>query len=253
MDKLTSTDLRFVVSRLPRDVRRLLQTNTLFLAGGFIRSIIAGENVHDIDILGPDPETLENIANKFSLDRGAKVHKTQNALTVLGASRSPVQFITRWRYSDPALLLSEFDFTIAQAVIWFEKPESAEVSGRWCSLCAPSYYADLAARRLVYTAPKRAEDVGGSLLRAIKFVKRGYNIQMPSLAAVVSRLVAGLNLKKSDDSTVTHTFFNAHGTENGDGQFVNEEWATPLLVALLHEVDPLAIIDGLETVDDIEA
>jgi len=44
MTELTTTDLRFVVGRIPSDIRLLLKENAgvLFVAGGFVRAVVAG-------------------------------------------------------------------------------------------------------------------------------------------------------------------------------------------------------------------
>ena|SRR5579864_1060502 len=226
MTALRIQDLHFVVSRIPRDVLKMVQNNNLFIAGGFVRSTIADEKASDIDIFGASKDALKAVAMQFALDRGGRLHTTDNAFTVLSGSRIPVQFIHRWVYApDQAQkLLAEFDFTIAQAVLW----RSGE---KWESLISDDFYADLAARRLVYTHPQRAEDAGGSLLRVRKFLAKGYSIQPKSLAGVVARL------------------FMAVRKEDGVWE---EEWVTKVLCGLLREVDPMRIVDGVDLIDEHE-
>src|SRR3546814_11695537 len=69
--ELTSNDLRFVAQRLPRDVRDLLKLHhgKLFLGGGFIRAVVAGETPNDIDLFGSDAEWLKNVASGLSAQR----------------------------------------------------------------------------------------------------------------------------------------------------------------------------------------
>lgn len=221
---LTVDDLHFVVSRLPLDVKKLICERGLILGGGFVRATIAGEKPSDIDLFGASKDQLEAAGRALSDSRkGSRFHASKNAFTVLSGSRMPVQLIHRWLFADPRSCMESFDFTIAQAVVWFE-------SERWKSSCAPSFYSDLAARRLWYTSPKRNEDAGGSLLRVRKFLARGYNIQAPSLAAVVARLCMGVD-------------WNRVSTENQ---------ATKVLCGLLREVDPLIAIDGVDLVDEHE-
>lgn len=187
MTKLTDEDLRHVVGRLPNDVRNMLELNPqLFLAGGYIRAIVAGEEPKDIDLFGQSVEVLKAEATKLHKERmeknaSTRLLFTKNAINVLDGVRLPVQYITRWTYTDAVSLLQSFDFTVCQAVIWHNQ-------GRWDSACSDRFYSDLAARRLVYTSPVREEAAGGSLMRAIKYIKRGYRIQPPSLAAVVVHL-----------------------------------------------------------------
>jgi hypothetical protein len=228
---LTKTDLHFVLSRCPIDVRDLLKKypGKLMLAGGFIRATIAGETVSDIDLLGDNAEVLLQIAKDLTLSRGGRYFTTKNAATVLAHPRIPVQFITRWVFDDPIKCISSFDFTICQAAIWSD-------GITFMSATSDSFYPDLAARRLTYTSPVRTEDVGGSLLRVIKFVKRGYNIQAGSLAGIVARLLQGVDTSKI-----------RRGDEN------EEQWTARVITGLLREVDPLVVVDGVDIIDEHEA
>jgi len=142
---------------------------------------------------------------------------------VLAPPRTPVQFITRWTYNDPLRLLSEFDFTMAQAVVWFDKGR-----GTFTSACALTYYADLAAKRLRYTEPTRDEDAGGSTMRMLKFAKRGWSIAPEDLARVLSRMSA--QIRPGAGITDHATIFSS----------------------LLRQVDPLVILDGLDLDDEAE-
>ena len=58
MQKLTPTDLQFVVRRIPKDVRTLMQNNFLLVGGGFVRETIAGNEVKDIDLFSNDKPLL---------------------------------------------------------------------------------------------------------------------------------------------------------------------------------------------------
>ena len=234
MNNLSKDDIHFVVSRLPKDVRELMQKDQVFLGGGFIRATIAGERPSDIDLFGANDGLLDNCANKLVANRpGARKISTKNAITVYQSPRLPVQFITRWVFDDPVRLAESFDFTISQAVIWYNRTP-VQMDTRWSSWTAEGFYRDLAARRLVYTRPVRNEDAGGSLMRVRKFLGRGYNIQPPALAAVLARLVSGVDAGRVD---------------------VKDEVATSrVLEGLLREVDPLSIIDGEPITDeDVDA
>lgn len=240
MSELTNTDMAFVLSRCPSDVRRLVKDNPmrLFLAGGFIRSTIAGEKVSDIDLFGVSKEELTRLAKDLALSRKGRCHETDNAITVLSGSRIPVQFITRWTFDFPEALINSFDFTVCQAAIWAESQppapnETGEIiprAARFYSEATDDFYPDLAARRLVYTSPVRVEELGGSLLRVIKMVKRGYNIQAPSLAGVVARVTSSLDFAKTP----------------------TEAEVAKVVTGLIREVDPLAIVDGVDMIDEHE-
>jgi hypothetical protein len=238
MDQLQGRDLQLVVTRLPKAVRAMLVDDShLMIAGGYIRATIAGERPSDIDIFGSHQDQLELAAYKLSVKQRARIHKTENAWTVLNHPRTAVQFIKRWVFQGADAVVKSFDFTICQVAVWWDKAggrKNAEgiQGGCWASACSGAFYKDLAARRLVYTAPERNEDAGGSILRVRKFVANGYNIQAPSLAAVIARLVKNLDTTQM--------------------QLTDEPHVTQVLTGLLREVDPLMIVDGLEFVDEHE-
>lgn len=224
MNTLTNTDLNFVVRRIPKDIRDLLTSDRLFIAGGFIREVIAGNDPKDIDLFGSSKDFLGAVAQNLANGRAVKPHTTDNAITILCPPRLPVQFITRWCFSDPELLAASFDFTVCQAVIWWDG--SAQ---RWESMASDSFYPDLAARRLVYTFPVREEEAGGSMLRARKFLQRGYSIQADSLAGVIARVAMKVRWEQV----------------NG-----NEIVVAKVISGLLREVDPMLVVDGLEPTDE---
>lgn len=226
--ELTPNDLRYVVQRLPHDIRDLLSENAgrLYIGGGFVRATIAGEEPSDIDLFGDDPAFLKTVADLLKSRRpdGTKLHQTKNAITLLTPDRLPVQFITRWTFPNAAALVRSFDFTVCQAAIW---RHGNKINSPWCSAIGDGFYVDLAGRRLVYTNPIRDEEAGGSMLRVLKYVKRGYSIQVTSLGHVIARLAN----KVRDNSSVD------------TGQ---------VIAGMLREVDPLLVVDGFDVVDDHE-
>lgn len=226
MKELPPTDLHFVVSRLPKDIRALMQEHPLIVAGGFIRETIAGGKVSDIDIFGATKEALELAGMCLALSRNGRKFSTNNAITVLSPPRFTVQFITRWLFETPQLCTESFDFTVCQAAVWYDKETS-----KFKSSISENFYPDLAARRLVYTYPVRQEEAGGSMLRMRKFIARGYTIQAGSMAGVIARLVG--KLKEHENCNLS-----------------NEKWVAQILTGLLREVDPLTVIDGVDFVDD---
>lgn len=226
---LTHNDMQLVIGRIPSDIRTVMIHSPVFVAGGFIRAVIAGEQPNDIDLFGDDAVRLQAIAERLGAARGGTFHKTKNAFTVLSPPRLPVQVITRWLYPmhDAERLLAEFDFTICQAAVWHHAHHG------WQSLRSDDFYSDLAARRLVYTFPKREEEEAGSLIRALRFVKRGYNIQPYSLAGVVTRLISIMNTDPRETITA-----------------MGERFVAELLMRAMREVDPLTIIDGIEVSEE---
>lgn len=224
MERLTHDDMLRIVGRMPRDVVALMKERGCILGGGYIRARVAGEEPSDIDLFSPSVDAAEVSASRLADGRSVKVYRTRNAFSVLTPNRIAVQFIHRWQFSDADALIRSFDFTVAQAAIWWAGEE-------WHSITSTLFYADLAAKRLRYLRPDRHEDAGGSLLRVQKFLHRGYNISPEDLAAVIARLFSGVK-------------------DSGLWASSGEEGRTKVLAGLLRQVDPLAIIDGLEPTDD---
>lgn len=225
MHTLRPMDLNFVCSRIPKDIRKLMMENSrLSIAGGFIRSTISGEKPSDIDMFGESKDFLKSVAYQFAVSRKGRVHETENALTILAPPRIPVQFITRWLFQNPESVVASFDFTVCQAAIWYD-------SGKWHSAVSEDFYPDLAAHRLVYTFPVREESAGGSMMRVKKFLMRGFTIQAPALAGVISRIVEAVDIKRTSD----------HGVS-----------VLKVVTGILREVDPLVIVDGIDFIDEHE-
>lgn len=193
--KLKDKDIQKIVEQLPKALIDLMEVNNVFLAGGAIRAIIAGEKVKDFDLFTSSKEKARQYAESLSekFDNEGYL-ETENAFTIkdnLG-SIPDIQFIHRWTFINGRELIGSFDYTIAQAAIWFE-------NGDWKSVAAPSFYDDLEAKQLTYTAPDREEEPGGSLLRMRKFLRMGYDISSYDMAKVISRLLNGSDLNNLAD------------------------------------------------------
>jgi len=218
--KLNLYDLQFVLRRLPKSVLEAMQASPgkVFLAGGFIRSVIANEEINDVDLFATDAKEAGSLAMVLAEQDPKRIHSTDNAFTIRGI-KPAVQIIHRWSFATPEECAESFDFTIAKAAVYWHEEK------RWESICHPDYYADLAAKRLVYTSPVRNEEAGGSLLRILKFYQRGYRIPLGSLGAVIARALQGvpaINWAKRDTMDA-------------------KEWETQIahvITGLLREVDP---------------
>ncbi len=193
--KLKDKDIQNIVEQLPKALMELMEDDNVFLAGGAIRAIIAGEEVKDFGLFTSSAEKAREYAEILSEKFNNEGYlETENAFTVKDKLDSipDIQFIHRWTFTNELELIGSFDYTIAQAAIWFE-------NGDWKSVAAPSFYDDLEAKQLVYTAPDREEEPGGSLLRMRKFLRMGYDISSYDMAKVISRLLNGVDLKDLAD------------------------------------------------------
>lgn len=186
---LNRQDIDWAIRRMPAAVRELLKKNArrACVAGGFLRSCIANEAINDVDIFAANKDHARAMAAELSVAMAfpgrpaIKVHVTDNAYTVLAKGITP-QIIHRWTFEDVMDVTPTFDFTIACAMVFW-----CDRLNRWEGFCAPTFYQDLAAKRLVYRAPEREEEPGGSMLRVLKFYQRGYRIPLDSLARVMAR------------------------------------------------------------------
>lgn len=212
---------------MPKDVMTMAKEKSgkLVIAGGFIRSCVSGETVNDIDLFAPTRDDAKSWAFELKgRGEGRRLVETQNAFSVYGP-KMPVQFIHRWSYETPTAVVQSFDFTIAKAAMWWERNPAvgaASTAGMWRTLIDDHFYADLAAKRLIYCNPQRNEDAGGSLLRVLKFYQRGYRIPLGSFAATIARLVMAVEVGK---------------VARGSKEETEDQWAK-VLHGLLREVDP---------------
>ena len=223
MKTLEKQDLQWALQRTPVPVLELMKRRgtRLLAAGGFLRSIIANEKINDIDLFSPTQEEAYSAAQELAGDD--KIYTTDNAYSVRLKRGLLAQFIHRWTFDRPEDMLNSFDFTIACGAFWYDASrfDPLHAGAGWQSMIDDRFYADLAAKRLIYRSPLRNEDAGGSLLRVLKFYQRGYRIPLNSLGAVIARLVNAVDEEKIGAFAGNH-----------------EQKLAKVLTALLHEVDP---------------
>ncbi len=227
--ELNHQDINFVLRRLPRKLRELMKNpawaGKIFVGGGCIRSVIANEEVNDIDLFVPDKNLAAKLARDLVMAQfartmpvdtkqleswfGSHIYLTANAIT-LRHFEPTIQIIHRWTFDKPEDVVKSFDFSVCCAAIGYR-------DSQWQGVACERFYVDLAARRLVYMFPKREEEPGGSMLRVLKYYQKGYRMPLDSLAGVIARISMGVNWDKI-------------GTE---------EQAATILTGLLRAVDPL--------------
>jgi hypothetical protein len=173
-------------SQLPPSVYTQMQHlgKRVFIAGGFLRAIVARETPNDIDIFSQPGVDSKKLADQVAVTTELgeivelDVHATSNAYSV---DTKPVstQVIRGWNFKTPFDCIKDFDFTICQAAIWWDV-------GSWNSVCSDSFYPDLAARRLRYTRPVRAEaNAMTTAIRVLKFYERGYVIDTECFSRII--------------------------------------------------------------------
>lgn len=162
------------------------------VAGGFVRSVIAGDRIKDVDYFVPDLMTANKMVDfvygrmrtiEALAQSEAPRHDTEKAVTIAHKNYPWSQFIHKWVYEDPSEILALFDFTVCQAAFWYG------LDKRWRGICGSRFYPDLAARRLVYTNPIHRDDQDVRLiLRIIKHLSLGYQLSGIDLAEVMTQI-----------------------------------------------------------------
>lgn len=198
MGQLRNEDIAWCVRRLPPVVVQLAQWHAAIVAGGFLRSVISGEEVNDVDIFASSTDAAAAMEHALCKFTGLAAIRTPNALTFPGTIPT-VQIITRWLFPTLEECIESFDFTIARAGMQI-------VNGAWTSYCDDDFYPDLAAKRLRYSAPYRREDEAGSVLRLLKFYRKGYRAPLIDIACVLARAVKGMDGGDFDDEQVRRDF-----------------------------------------------
>jgi len=231
MVELTWHDLGRALRLAPKSVLELLKRHPMevFVAGGFIRAAVSGEEINDIDLFVASKESAKQYAGELLSEHPDwRLIPTDNAITVLGY-RYPIQIIHRWVFSHPINALNSFDFTISRAAFWAD-PILVQHEGLplWKSTCDNRFYPDLAAKRLIYTSPVREEEAGGSMLRILKFYQRGYRIPLDSFGSVISRLIAGIDFNNLPMRPEGHR----------KPPYTHDEAVAKAVAGLLREVDP---------------
>lgn len=177
--ELDTRDLQASLELLPREIFGLLQiyANKVFLIGGLIRHAINREPINDIDLACRDPEAYANVVAK--LHRDGSSGKGRYTYT-FKHFRPLVQLSHYHYYSSPSDVIGAADFSMAGCAVYHD-------GNQFRGLCHPSFYADLAAKRLTYLTPPKP-DPYGSLYRAIKMCRKGYSLDQNSLAGILSGL-----------------------------------------------------------------
>lgn len=194
MQHLDHFDLAFCIRRLPRRLKKVMEEGTLkgrlYVGGGYVRAVVAGEHINDVDVFVESIEKAQELVNALKYEN-EYVHETDNAFTLTRGL--PIQVIHRWTFEHAEEVCISFDFTVCQAVIFYE-------NRAWHSCCSERFYVDLASKRLVYTSPVRAEEAGGSMLRVLKYYQRGYRIPLDSLGKVMARVLLAVDQAQASDS-----------------------------------------------------
>jgi hypothetical protein len=199
---LTTDEVKRIVAELPDKVERIMKKypTEIRVGGGMPRSVLDDDDIKDIDIFVSSRLNPKHIALEL-MDGTDEIRMTENALTIVSDSGfiPPIQVIQRWQYDTLGQLLEAFDFTIAQIAISYD-------DNGFYGASSEAFRADLEVKRLTYLSPIRDEVPGGSLLRVLKFHRRGYRINVTEYAKVITRMLRDVDweeiLRKYPQSSV---------------------------------------------------
>jgi hypothetical protein len=176
MNYLLDEDLNAAVAALSYKLKLAMEKkgDRVFVAGGFLRAIVAREPVNDIDVFSES--TVDQMGFLAMCMGDEKIHTTPNAFSI--DTKPSIQIIRNWNFPTARACIDSFDFSICQAAIWYS-------NHTWRSVCSENFYADLAARRLRYNSNNRNAVSSSSMVRLLKFYERGYVTSGDSLASIV--------------------------------------------------------------------
>lgn len=180
---LRAGDVGSCLERLPAAMLDALvrRPEDLVLAGGFVRDVVTGDAIRDVDLFASSKEVAVEVANELAVEMGAGVYVGNSVFTL--SSSPPVQVAFCRPFDRPEEVVEKFDFAVCRASLWHDGES-------WQSKVDPRFYPDAASRRLRYCSPDREEDhPGASLVRILRFYERGYRVSLCSLARVVAKLV----------------------------------------------------------------
>lgn len=177
--------------RLPDRVQQVLREfEGSVVAGGYLRSCYLHEPVRDIDIFFKTVEDAIRATHKiaqFELPRGYGKYTviiTSFANTIMLDDGVVVQCVLRDSPPTVEGLLQTFDFSMAQAAIWWD-----HVTQEPKGFATPQWFGDVTRKQLRYLAPKREEAPGGSLRRCLRFLQQGWSISFQDVELLVQQFL----------------------------------------------------------------
>lgn len=171
--------------------------SNIALGGESIRAILMGEDVEEYDIYIKDYEdiTPEDIINYLEEWEQSLPYK--------------IKFIIR-EFNNIHDLIEGMDYTIDSAALTYNE-------GSWLAYCNDNFYKDNALKNI------KCSEVGGvgALLKAIKYIKKGYTVNNVELAEILSQVVnsSGINYEESNQD-ITDSYLDLLEIINPKDEFI---------------------------------
>lgn len=199
---LDDDDIKRVVYILPDKVTEMMRRypGEVVLAGGFIRSVIGREMIHDADIFVKSESKAKTYTNVVGLEGTTR----DKNITIEPGKHNDmeIQVIWRYPYEHPYNILEGFDYTTVKAAIWFDEGDKNR-KPNFVSICHERFYRDLARKLLVCDCERNAERVQ-SIPRLLKYISYGYSIDPKNLAEVVVKTCLSLDLTNGFEGMLKH-------------------------------------------------
>lgn len=189
---LEDADLKRVIYALPDEVVELMRRHPreVIVAGGFIRAIVAGEAVRDVDAFFAQERGVKS----WTDDVGLKYEEKEKHLCVEADGGSPeIQLIWSYPYKEPYEVPDSSDYTVVKAAVWFEDGEGKKKDSKFIGICHEYFYRDIARKMLVYICNRDVERVE-SIPRLLKYTSYGYSIDPDSLSELIVKTCLSLDL-----------------------------------------------------------
>jgi len=222
--ELKKSDVKRIVGRLPECLKLLMASppfiGKVSIAGGFIRSILANQDINDIDVFVSDLEVADKVCNfvmnNFAMNYlgNLRASYSENACTLFHAG-IPIQIITKWLYKTPQEVIDDFDFTICQAAIYYHENDG------FIGICDNDFYPSLYGKELIFTSPVGEHHPMGSLFRYLKFAKLGYYIESDSFFSLIAKAIKSLDIKGAD---LSDEYKVAEALESAFSEIKNEDY-----------------------------
>lgn len=236
LPSLNSDHEYMALMMLPDELRQVFlmtkYSGRLFIAGGYITSVILREKIQDIDVfLKKDVDftavvadiilTVADIAcmnvwldrkqlsKDFPMGKEVRLYvgdtdtnvvlfETTNAVSIKFREHK-IQVIKSYASLSPNELLSRFDFSMGGAVIYTnDYGDYALPILR--SNCLVEYYRCINQKVVNYRVPVRDEAAGGSYLRLQKFIARGWTATIAQHAKVLARTFKSMDNRKFSEN-----------------------------------------------------
>lgn len=190
-ERLEDADLKRIVYSLPEKIIDILKHNPgdAVIAGGYVRAMVQGEHVHDIDIFVHGEKDAKEILDDVNLG-----YEKKEKLLQIDDKKITVETQVSWHYpyKHPHEILEQFDYTVAKGAVWFEAGDKETEAG-FKSICHERFYRDLARKMLVKDVDDRPEGLE-SIPRLLKYTGYGYSVEPATLAQIVTETCLSLNL-----------------------------------------------------------